>query len=66
MANARRGKVIKVKCPTCKLSLLIKPGCGMQRYIDAVPAQHINIVYGDQTHAVKEFCKFTGIDVVEG
>lgn len=46
-------------------SLLITPRCGMQRYIDAVPAQHVNIVYGDQTAQVKEFCKFTGVEVVE-
>jgi len=25
MGNEKRGKLIKVKCPTCKLRLLIKP-----------------------------------------
>lgn len=47
-------------------SLMIKPSCSVQKYIDMVPAQHVNIVYGDHTATIREFCKFTGIEVVEG
>jgi L-fucose isomerase-like protein len=46
-------------------SLLIKPSCSVDAYIETVPAQHVNVVYGDHRVAVKDFCKFTGIEVVE-
>jgi len=47
-------------------SLLIKPSIGVQRYVDLVPAQHVNIVYGDYVQDVRDFCYFTGVEVIDG
>lgn len=46
-------------------SFLLKMECPMDFYVDHVPAQHINVVYGDWKAQMRDFCKFTGIDVVE-
>ncbi|MGE5558491.1 MAG: hypothetical protein ACM3WV_07745 [Bacillota bacterium] len=46
-------------------SLLIKPDCPLDFYIENVPAQHINIIYGDWKAQIKDFCRFTDIEVVE-
>jgi L-fucose isomerase-like protein len=46
-------------------SMMLKPDCPIDFYIDSVPAQHINLVYGDHTAQMRDFCKFTGIEVVE-
>ena len=37
-------------------SLLLKPDCPIDFYVENVPAQHINIVYGDYTKQIREFC----------
>lgn len=46
-------------------SLLLKPDCPIDFYIENSPAQHINIVYGDWKQEIKDFCRFTGIEIVE-
>lgn len=46
-------------------SMLLKLDCPLDFYIENQPAQHINIVYGEWTQQVKDFCKFTGIEVIE-
>lgn len=46
-------------------SIMMTPDCPMDFYIETVPAQHVNIVYGDHRAQIRDFCKFTGIEVVE-
>lgn len=46
-------------------SLLLKLECPVDFYIENSPAQHINVVYGDWKQEIKDFCKFTDIDVIE-
>ncbi len=46
-------------------SLLLNLDCPIDFYIENVPAQHINIVYGDWTEQLRDFCKFTGIEIIE-
>jgi L-fucose isomerase and related proteins len=46
-------------------SMLLKFNCPLDFYIENIPAQHINFVYGDYTREVREFCRLTGIDLVE-
>lgn len=46
-------------------SMLLKFDCPLDFYIENQPAQHINIVYGEWKQEVKDFCKFTGIEVIE-
>lgn len=46
-------------------SLFLKLDCPLDFYIENSPAQHINIVYGDWKQQIKDFCKFTEIDVIE-
>lgn len=46
-------------------SMLLKFDCPLDFYIENQPAQHINIVYGDWKQEIKEFCRFTGIEIVE-
>lgn len=46
-------------------SLLLKPDCPVEYYVENCVSQHINIVYGDHIGRVREFCRLTGIEVVE-
>lgn len=46
-------------------SLVLKPDCPMEFYIENVPAQHVNVVYGDYTRQIREFCRLTGIEVIQ-
>ena len=45
-------------------SLLLYPECTVDEYINVVPAQHINVIYGNWKSQVEDFCKFTGIEIV--
>ena len=46
-------------------SMLLKLDCPLDFYIENQPAQHINVVYGDWKEEIRDFCKFTGIEVIE-
>lgn len=46
-------------------SMLLTFDCPLDFYIENQPAQHINIVYGDWKQEVRDFCKFTEIEVIE-
>jgi L-fucose isomerase-like protein len=46
-------------------SFLLKTECPVDFYVEHVPAQHINVVYGDCKAQVRDFCRLTGIEVVE-
>lgn len=46
-------------------SLLLKLQCPVDFYVENIPSQHINIVYGDWRQEIRDFCKFTGIDIIE-
>lgn len=46
-------------------SLLVKPDCTVDQYAQGMVSQHINIVYGDHMAQIRDFCHFTGIEVVE-
>ena len=46
-------------------SMLLTFNCPLDFYIESLPAQHINIVYGDYTREIREFCKLTDIEVIE-
>jgi L-fucose isomerase-like protein len=46
-------------------SLMLKLDCPVDFYVDNCVSQHINIVYGDCKAKIKDFCHFTGIEVVE-
>jgi len=45
-------------------SLFLKLDCPVDFYVENSPAQHINIVYGDWKQQIKDFCKFTDIEVI--
>lgn len=46
-------------------SFYLKLDCPLDFYIENSPAQHINVVYGDWTRQIKDFCRFTEIEIIE-
>jgi L-fucose isomerase-like protein len=45
-------------------SFLLKPSCTVESYINNVPAQHVNVIYGDYTAQLRDLCMLTGIEVI--
>lgn len=46
-------------------SLLVNPDCGVKAYAEGMVSQHINIVYGDHLDSIRDFCRFTDIEINE-
>jgi L-fucose isomerase-like protein len=46
-------------------SLMLRPDCSVEAYAQGMVSQHINVVYGEHRERVKDFCRFTGIEVTE-
>ena len=45
-------------------SLFLYPECTVDEYVNTVPAQHVNVIYGDWIEQIEDFCRFTDIEIV--